>query len=77
MAKKLYCTICKVNRNVSGTKGLCRECALRKGFKECSKCKKLFVQKTSGARLCGKCRVNNQKGWNIGAWGQPGLGKNR
>ena len=77
MAKKIYCLKCKVNRNVSGTKGLCRECALANGFKVCSKCNKLFIQRTLGSRLCGKCRLNNQRGWNIGAWGQPGLGKNR
>ncbi len=77
MAKKRFCTKCKINKNVSGTKGLCRECALLNGFKACSKCNKLFIQKTSGARLCGRCRINNKGGWNIGAWGQPGLGKNR
>lgn len=77
MAKKRFCIKCKINRNVSGTKGLCRQCALLNGFKACSKCNKLFIQKISKVRLCGTCRINNQRGWDIGAWGHPGLGKGR
>lgn len=67
MAKKLYCTICKVNRNVSGTKGLCRTCALTKGFKSCGKCNKIFTPKRELQRNCSQCLVNSHGGWGIGA----------
>ena len=77
MAKKRICSKCKINRVVSGTKGLCRGCALVNGFKACTKCNKLFIPKTSSVRICNKCRMNNQVSWNIGAWGQPGTGKHR
>lgn len=77
MAKKKLCLKCKAPKVVSGAKGLCKACALENGFKACKKCNKLFLYKTAREKLCSQCRFNNQKGWNIGAWGQPGTGKNR
>jgi hypothetical protein len=47
MAKKVVCSKCKVNKNVSGTGGFCRECATSKGFKSCSRCNKMFTPRAS------------------------------
>lgn len=76
MAKKLVCKKCRINKNESGTKGLCRKCALNEGFKSCGKCNKLFIQRLPMQRICPKCRVNSASGWGIGPYGGPaGLGK--
>ena len=75
MAKKRYCTICKINRNMSGTKGLCRTCALTKGFKSCGKCNKVFTPKRERQRNCSNCLVNSKVGWEIGPGGPVGRGK--
>jgi len=77
MAKKLVCKKCRINKNESGTKGFCRKCAFDEGFKACSKCNKLFIQRLPRQRICLKCRVNSASGWDIGSYGGPaGLGKN-
>ena len=76
MAKKLVCKKCRINKNESGTKGLCRKCALNEGFKACSKCNKMFIQRLPRQRICPKCRVNSASGWGIGPYGgAAGLGK--
>lgn len=77
MVKKLVCNKCRLNKNESGTRGLCRQCALESGFKACSKCNKLFSLGKPRQRICSKCRMNGTSGWGIGPYGGPaGLGKN-
>lgn len=76
MTKKVVCSKCRISKNVSGTKGLCRNCAIVAGYKACSRCNRLFIPRLPRQRICPKCRVNTASGWDIGAYGGPaGLGK--
>ena len=78
MTKKVVCSKCRVNKNVSGTGGFCRTCALTKGFKSCTRCNKMFIPRQPRLRLCSQCRFNSSSGWEIGPYGGPaGLGKNK
>lgn len=75
--KKKLCKVCGLTPRRKHTRGKCTSCAIKSGFKVCSKCKAMYQPTKARQRTCGKCFTRAKSVWSVASAGAPTLGKRK
>lgn len=71
------CSGCHKYAIAEGARGKCVFCAKKKGYKSCTKCKKMFIPKPPSAKHCGCKSKGKGSVWIVASAGLPSLGRKR